>query len=642
MNKEIIVLLFLLLSAFPATAQTADEDTGPEEEASLFAGRVGPVYNHVSRSGSARAGEYEYLKSSLGADVFVEYDPLPHRAEIEMHELNHKDYFGEASYAFRDIVVVNVLSRAIYHNLEHLSAGPDDPFTLSPSFTDRNPGGQYAVENTMRRAFVRFKVPDFPLHLFAEATTVDRKGTMQQLFLRAYSGGLDKVSTSRAVDWRAREVRLGVNSHLGPIEAEYSHNEKTFEPVGEKQLLESYPGMIVPHNLTPELKSSADTVKLHTAYTGRVVAAATFSQGNKKNTDSGAKAVFQNSAGDLTLIPVTGLTVVFKYRHYDLTVDNPGTVALSGTDSVYSVRPSLSSRQDVMTGVVGYRVNDRMTVKGEYSMQAIEREAGSGADLTPLQTSPVPAGTAPGSWDVAHRTIKTTERFGIAYRVMSKLSMRTDVAVAQVSDPAYADDPDRSSSVKATVAWTPAQRVFTMASYGGTRESRRNLSAPLGGGSRKTERDQVLGSVMVVVGDRSSVTASYLYFKNRTAETLTFTDQAGLFAREDGVPYGDTAQVATLSASHAPAENILVTADASRCLSRGSFRLQGTTPNTSGIDSLSDMKIVEDIFTTTVEWRWLETVGSEIQYQHRRYDDKINSGEDGRVNTILATLHMKW
>lgn len=641
MNKELAVLLCILLSASPLAAQQAADEENAEEAVSLFTGSVGPVYNGVSLQGSARAAEYEYPRSSVGADLFVEYDPLPHRAEVELHELNRKDYFGEATYAFRDIVVVNLLSRSIYHNLGRLNAGTDDLATSSPSFSDRSPGNRYAVENVIRRVFVRFKVPDFPLHLFTEATTVDRSGTAQQMFLRAFSGGLDTVSASRAVEWSAREVRLGVNSHLGPLEAEYSHAEKKFEASGDKVLYEAYPAMTVPHNLQPTLESSQDTVRLHTAYTGRVVAAGAFSRGEKKNEDSGTRADFRNAAGDLTLIPVTGVTVVFKYRHYDLDVDNPATVALSAPNAVYTVRPSLSSKQDALSGTVGYRATERMTVKGEYAVQAIEREAASAGQL-PLQTSPEPAGTAPGEWSVAHRTVKTTERLGISYRLMNRLSVRADALAAQVADPAYAADPDRIASATATVAWTPRERIFTMASYGGSRESRANLSAPLAGGSRKSAHDQALGSVMVLVGDRTSLTASYMYFKNRTEETLTFTDQAGLFLREDGVPYGDTAHVATLAASHALAEDVHATADASRCLSRGSFRLRGTTAGTEGIDELSDMKITEDIFTASLEWRWQGLVSGEFRFQHRRYDDKIDDREDGRVNTLLSTLQVKW
>jgi hypothetical protein len=256
--------------------------------------------------------------------------------------------------------------------------------------------------------------------------------------------------------------------------------------------------------------------------------------------------------------------------------------------------------------------------------------------------APVPAGTAPDFWDVAHRTTKTTENLNVSYRVMSKLSLRADYTAKQVTNPAYADDPDKVNTAKATVTWTPVQRIIALASYGGVREKRNDLTAPLAGGSRKTDRDQALGSLTFLVGKRSSLTATYMYYKNKTNETLTFTDFVGNFILEDAVPYSDTAQVFSLAASHSPAEGVFVTADASRSYSKGNFRVNGAVPGTTGIDTLSDMNVIEDIYTAGLELQFSKNAGSEFRYQHRHYDDRIDNAQDGRVNTALATLYVKW
>ncbi len=63
--------------------------------------------------------------------------------------------------------------------------------------------------------------------------------------------------------------------------------------------------MIIIHNLIPELKSSTNTLKLHTSYTGGLVASATLSQTDKENRDSGAKADYLFAAGDVTWMPMT-------------------------------------------------------------------------------------------------------------------------------------------------------------------------------------------------------------------------------------------------------------------------------------------------------------------------------------------------
>jgi hypothetical protein len=35
-------------------------------------------------------------------------------------------------------------------------------------------------------------------------------------------------------------------------------------------------------------------------------------------------------------------------------------------------------------------------------------------------------------------------------------------------------------------------------------------------------------------------------------------------------------------------------------------------------------------------------VSSDLRYQHRHYDDKIDDSQDGTVSTVLATVSVKW
>jgi hypothetical protein len=660
MKEKVIILLILVLSASPVTARAAGtalpelptvEAQPMEAPGVVLNTKLGLGYRFVTQDGNpAHAGEYEYLHSSGVGSLDFEWDTLPHRFRLESYYLNSKDYFGELDYAYKDIVLFNMYMRGLYHNLDHYSFGPDDPATPSPSFTDRNPHDVYAIESQMRRAFIRFKTPDFPFHLFADMQTLDRDGLVQQRFLRAYTGGLDKVSQSRSVDWETRDVRLGMNSHLGPVEAEYIHEEKKFQVNSDKVLLDTYsafvPAMIIPHNEVPELKSSQDTVKLHTSYSGGFVAAATFSNGDKKNQDSGAKTDFRNAAADITFIPVTSVTLVVKYRHYDLDTSNPDTVLMPGLmpgPATYAVRNSLSSTRDQVSGILRYRMNSSLTIRGEYLFETVTHDQSDGSILSPLQvTPPPPSGSAPNYWNVAHRTTKSTEKIGVTYRIMNKLSLRADLRATQVTDPAYANDPDRINSGNATMTWTPVQRVIALASYGGVRERRSDLSAPLGGGSRKSDRDQALGSLTFLVGKRSSVTASYLYFRNKSDQTITFRDGTGAFILEDGVPYGDKAQVFSLAASVVLGEGVMLTADGSKGYSEGNFRVNGMVPNTAGIDVLSDMKVVEDIYGASVAIQHSKSLSSEFRFQQRRYDDHIDDTQDGKFSTLLAALSLKW
>ena len=637
MKKTILTLIvFMLWVSLAAAEQAAGDKTSEAQSAEAsgtdFEGRIGVGYRWMTQNGNPIAGEYDFIKSAPTGALDLEYDPLPHRFVLESYFLNHKDYFGEMDYAYKDVVLFNGYARDMFHNLNHYNLGPAST-TPGVSFTDKDPGAQYGIENQMRRAFIRFKTPDFPFHLYAEVITVDREGTIQQRFLNG-SSGLDIVSQSRDIDWNTQQVRVGANSHLGPVEVDYSHMEKKFEVIANKELFDASP-----HNLTPDLKSSSDTVKIHTSYSGRLVMAGAYTNGDKKNEDSGAKVNFWNAAGDITYMPVTSVILAVKYRHYNIDASNPDAVTSTGT-TVVNVRDAISSSRDVITGTIRYRATDRLTLRGEYVEDTTDRTRGTLGTLLP---SP-PAG-AEAFWDVPERTSKGTAKLGLAYRVMNKVTLRADYSQTKVDNPAYDTDPDKSQSARASITWMPTPRFNTLLSYSAVRESRDLLGAPLHGGSREAARDQGLASFTVLVGNRSSITMSYAYFKNKVDQTVTLQDGVtGAFPLEPGVPYADIAHVGSIALAVAPVEGVNLTASGSRSYSRGNFNLDGagTVTNVTGIAGLSGLKVIDSTYAAGIEVQHSKYVGSELRYQYRKYDDQIDDTQDGTVKTVLATLSMKW
>jgi hypothetical protein len=651
MKKDLVIIGFvIMLWASPAFAQQATGQAGMENAD----GDVKVGYRWISLDGSARSGEYEYFQKSDALSAIVEWDRLPHRFLLEYHSLNEKDFFKSLDYSFSDIVVFNATSRKLFHNLDHLSFGLSNGSYDGGNliFTHNDPNDLYGTENEMNTFFLRLKTPDFPFHVYAEARSIEKEGLVQQRFLTGYfTTPLTKFSESREIDWRTREVKVGANSHLGPAEVDYSHTEKRFEALGEKVLYDDYPAAagrnqdIYPHNLIADLESSSDTVKIHTSHTGRIVAAGTYTTGEKENRDSNARTDYWNAAGDLTITPVKNLAIFFKYRHYDLTAENPDTVTITGSipanTYTYNVRDSISSQKDIMTGAIRYRATDRLTVKGEYSLEKIERNVGPAGNLP---TPPTPA--APASWEVAPETTKSTAKFGATYRIMKKLSARADYSHTEIDNPAYNFDPDKSDAAKVSFTWTPTPKLSALVSYSGVREKREDLELPLAGGDRESSRDQALGSVTVLVGKRSSVTGSYTYFRNQVDHTLTYNhsddDATYTLVMESGVPYDDVAHVGSILLTHALADAVTITAEASRSYSRGSFRNSGTVTNTDGIAEFSDLKVVEDTYAAGVELALAKDIGTEFRYQYRQYNDKVDSANDGTTQIVLATMSVKW
>lgn len=641
-----IAATMLIICASQAAAQDVLES---------FHGDISVGYRWISPVGSARPGEYEYFQKSDVLFAVTEWDRLPHRFMLEYHSLNERDFFKTLDYSFGDIVMFNAVSRRLYHNLDHYSFGTDDPSTTSPSFTDNDPLDIYVTQNTFNTLFLRLKTPDFPLHVYAEARGIEKEGMVQQRFLKGYFGDINKVSRSRGKDWRSREGRVGVNSHLGPVEMDYNHTEIRLEAGGEKVLYDNYNDAgnpvvrlsdTYPHNLIPDLESSSDTIRMHTSYTGRIVASGTYTTGGKENRDSGARTGYWNAAGDLTLTPIKGLAIFFRYRHYDLTNENPDRVTMTGQTHtyVYNVRDSISSQKDVMSGAVRYRATERMTIKGEYSVEKTERWIGVSSATMPLDVPPT-GRTTPAYWEVAPETKKTTARLGATYRIMKRLSLRADYSHMEVDDPAYNLDPDEADAVRLSLSWMPSRKITALACYSGVREKRGRLGPPLAGGEREASRDQAVGSVTVLLGDLSSITTTYAYFRNQVDHTITYNIYNGTYVIptiEPGIPYDDIAHVGSLFLTHAISDAMTVTAEAARSYSRGSFRNSGGVPNTTGIAEFSDLSIVEDIFAAGIETALDKGIVAGLRYQYRKHNDRIEDANDGRAQIWLASMSVKW
>jgi hypothetical protein len=652
MKKNLLILMTLMLWASPVVAQQTGGATSPApapERLEVLEVEAILGYWSVTSGGNPRAARYDYLKSSVAGGLNVEWDPLPHRFLFESFAVNRKDYFGSMDYAYRDVVVFNVYARGLYHNLNHVSLGVDDPLTASPSFVDRNPGVEYAVESTLRKAFLRLKTPDFPLHVYVEAQTFDRAGTIQQRFMLD-PGSANKVSQSREIDWHTQEVKVGINSHLGFLEADLSHTEKTFTARKDKTLFDTLPATTVsfPHNITPDLSGSTDTIKVHTTYSGRFVASGTYSGGDRKNDlYNGTRTDFKNLAGDITYTPIQYLVFVLKYRQFELDAENSATSTApntSGTANVYNVRDALSSKRDVLTGLVKYRMTPRLTFKAEYSVDTTEREKFFGNAATALQILPVTAGVLDNSWDVARSTTKTTTKAGLTYRFAYNFFLRTDYSAARVDGPAYATDADKIDSLKASATWRPFQWLSTLVSYGGIREERSNMSAPLAGGSRKTNRDQALGSLTFQLGKRSAVTVSYAQYQNKNTETLTYQmsdPNLPPLVTEDGVLISTDSHVTSVGWTLGLNDRLHLSAEGSRCRSKDKFRNKASVTNTQN-DVLADTSIIEDVAAVGVEMQLARNLSIDGRYQYTKFDDETDDTQDGWVKTLMGTLSLKW
>ena len=109
------------------------------------------------------------------------------------------------------------INKTMFHNLENIrlaDLGPDERFTVQNS-----PAENYGIVSGMNVLFLRFKMPDFPFHVYIDGQFIDKEGKRQQRFLggSGYFNDLMRASRKREVDLETKNISVGVNTHLGPV-----------------------------------------------------------------------------------------------------------------------------------------------------------------------------------------------------------------------------------------------------------------------------------------------------------------------------------------------------------------------------------------------------------------------------------------
>ncbi len=676
MKGLLLTVLILLSSAVASSGEdqnpTAPLDVAPDEEQAeeyVFP-KIAPEFSlwsgyrlfSIRGAGSSGDLEYEYPHDSfmLGSELRV--FSFPHRLHLEFEIQSRRDIGGDLTYAYKDLVYFRGRNSTLFHHLERVPLIDLNPATAPPAgpavdvardVHDRFFGTTVSMSNL----FLRLKTPDFPLHLYVDSMIVRKKGDIQQRFLggaayftttgAAPRSGVIRVAESRAIDWLTTSHTVGMNSHLGPIEADISHTEKRFDGGHDSALYYPYlntfqfgPGVIrlagtYPHNLVPDTKGSTDTLKLHTTYTGMVVAGLTLSRGDRKNQDSRAEADTFLGAGEITLTPAPNLAVFLKYRHMEREVDNPSTVSITDASNPantysYSVRESLSSKNDVVSALVRYRPFKGLTLRGAFSYENIDRKRA-------------------GDWELPDTTQRRTTSLTADMRPVKNLSVKLKYIHKDVDNPSVNSEPDRSDEGRISATWTPVPQVSAFANASVARGSRDHLhfidtDLPE---RRDTRRESITTSVTLLAVPQLSVTASYAYMHHKIQQDIAYQNASGVPMSDSFVPYREQAQTYALDLGYFPHKKVTVSAGVSHTVTSGSFRV--SEPNLLlpvSVDSFSELKTKETVYSASGEYRFGKGFATGMRYRYIDFRDRIDNDHDdvtdGRAHVLLLTLTKRW
>jgi len=602
-----------------------------ETEGAFFMG-----YRWEADDDALKAAEYIYPHSSVTFGLDLLSCPLPYRYHANAEFISSYDFYTDAGFAYKDLVLFRDILIGAHHNLKHFPYQYAGEAGLT--YDERNPGDKYYTDFASNLLSLRLKQPDFPFHTFASHRHVAQNGRIQQRFLLGDFSQLNKISQSRDIDWTSNAVKLGANSHLGPIELEYAYDQDKFDP-GPNSILYDFtnvsrPADIYPHSVVPETESSGHTVKLHSSYTGGIVTAATLSSLSEKNNYSLTEASTWKGAFDFSWIPDPLVGLFFKYRHRTLNVDTPDGVTvtgLSGTSLTYPVREGISSNRDVFTLSTRYRPANILSLFATYEFSHFERE--DVAEWLVL----------PGQTDIH------TVNFTAHLKPMSKVKLKASYEHKNYEQPAYNTSPDTADKLRLTTTYTPApwlnlylEYILAMTERDSLNYLNSDSSLLYGIGERDGQRDQFLASATTALSSKLSLTASWFYQRWDVEQELVYGKWpvAGInYLRDAGVPYSDKSNSFSLSLHYLPWEDISIVAGATYTVTEGESGyddLVGGAP--FSLSSFSALKASETIFSLEVSKKLSKEWGLGIKSYLGIYDDKVYDLWDGNVITTICSL----
>ena len=629
-------------------------------------------YRFVHLNGSAGAAEYEYLHNSVlfGSEIRTLY--FPHRFHLYMDFRNEKDFEGDLSYAYKDKILLRGMSRSIFHNLENFRLIDLDP---TPPLTDygvvrKDSAKEYGVDTRMDSINLKLKPWEFPAHLFVEGRFVDKDGTMQQRFLGGaaywilpdYAPGITRVSRKRTIDWKTKEYTIGANSHLGPVEVEYSHTEKRFDAGGDRFFRDAYIasgdgsffGSILrsagtyAHNRVPDLKGSTDSLKLHTSYTGGFVAAATFSKTRRENETSNAKADYFVGAGDLTWIATPQLAFFLKYNHKEADIDNSDADTLGNSCSpsnkpgaayACNIVRSISSVTDTVSGTVRYKPLTGVLLRAGYTYDTIRRE---NAD----------------KWDLEDSTERNAIFVSADLKPIKGVTLKAKYTHKDIDHPENNAAPNSADEGKLSISWIPTPKISTLLSYSILKEEGNDLhflneagdAVKEKGADRKAQRDRLLGSITYVLLNDLSVTVNYAYMHNKIRQDVaySYTSPEPPPAYIDTlVPYTNIVNSYGLGIAYMPAKQISLNADIQHSVTKGNFY-----PSASdllkpvSVASFSQLNMKETVLNAGGEYFLRNGLTIGMHYQYSSVNDVLNNPnddvKDGEAHMLHVTVTKKW
>jgi len=608
-----------------------------ETEGNFFLG-----YRWLNTEDSLKASEYLYPHSSVTFGLNLLSCPLPYRYHVHSEFLSKHDLYSDAGFAYKDLILFRDILVGVRHNLDLYNydyAG--DPPVIT--YSDRNTVKDPYVNYLSNLATLRLKAPDFPFHAFINHRYVDRDGKIQQRFLQGYFNELNMVSETRDIDWTSKALKLGTNSHLGPVELEYAYDTSKFDPGSNNILYDDYPAAdnfgraadSYPHHVVAETESSSHSIRMHSSYTGSIVAAATVSNLHQENNYSDTESTTWKGAFDFSWIPAPVIGLFFKYRHRDVDMDTPDTVTLNGLHTAvnYPVRNGISYDKDVFSLSSRYKPLQRLSLFAGYEFSLLDRKNLDDWELLPSRTK-----------------IHTVDLRAHA-KPLNNVAVKAIYEYKNYDQPAYNTTPDSSNKLRLTTNYTPSPAINVYLEYSlfiSERDSLHYLNndpaALLKTGDRDGKRDQFVASLTTEISPKASLTFSWFYERWRVEQDLAYgkwlsEDAGDLPYIDDDVPHTDKANSFSLAFHWMPRDDFTVGGNVTYTIAEGKVHYSDVFEDAPfSLSSFSKMKASETTFSLDLAKKLSPVWEIGLNSYLHIYNDKKTGLLDGNVFTGTFAL----
>ncbi len=591
----------------------------------------------IHLSGNPKVAEFEDTRDALVLSSDIEMYPLPHRFHFYGTFISDNDYYLDTGYAYRDILLTRLISLGFVHHTDNydfplLDASANERY----SKLDR---GQLYKQDIKKTLFtLRLKKPNYPFHIFTNYFNYHQKGAMQQRFLIGYFGDMTKISESRSIKKDTTEILIGTNGHFGPIEIEYSHIEKRFNPGGTEVLYDAYPAIgsrpadTYPHNILPELKGSANFLKVHTSYTGQIVASATIGRETRKNEYSGVRRRIFLTSGIFRYLPMHELTFLLKFYYQKTKETDANTTVLYGLSNSlsYDVRDSLDIEKKILTLMARIRPLKHLTLIPAYKIEKIDR-------------------TDTDEWLIANGD---TTRHTYSLKVLSKpfrhVSIRAKFSHLNTQNPVYNSEPDRKDTLNIHLTYSPIPRLSLTTSYTISYDKHERtiyhdaLTDSYYDARDKTGRfEHLIAMLNSMIGQKTTLSTGIAYYHVKEKSALVFKRFQGGYIPaapyiEDHVPYKDRSTTYIVDITHRLNNRVTLGLQYDITYSKGSFSTLSDT--TAGIEEFSKIDIRDQRFSVNGEYEINQSTKLKLDLLYESYKDRTDSDLNGRFYKGVLTL----